>query len=185
MKNNNYDHINEYLNARINDSHPTEIRQLIGDFTILWNQYERAIYDKGHHIYEIKSKIALHKLEKIPNITVIYNRFKKYVSYRGYEYTAESLIDMFNIRIIKNKFDKRTKTVKKLGDIDQRDVETMIRGSTPFEKLYCLLVIVAKVRNNMFHGTKGAWELSKQKDLFRLCNELLMSVLETTNTQDI
>jgi hypothetical protein len=36
----------------------------------------------------------------------------------------------------------------------------------------------------MFHGTKGPWELKENKELFKICNELLMCILEATCFKD-
>ena len=45
-----------------------------------------------------------------------------------------------------------------------------------------LMLIVGRVRNNMFHGIKQIKKLNEQKELFEICNNLLTLVLKITNT---
>jgi hypothetical protein len=59
-----------------------------------------------------------------------------------------------------------------------------INNKGSFAKTYLLMIIAAKIRNNMFHGTKGPWELKENKELFKICNELLMCILEATCFKD-
>ena len=165
MKENMCDYINKYLNGQIKGDDPIVIRTLIGDFAILWNQYERTIYKKNHRIGMIKKKIKKWHLDRINSIDSLYLRLKKYIEHRGYHFSKEDIRERFNID----------------NKISDDDINSMITGNTNFDKVYCLLVIAARVRNNMFHGDKGAWELQEQKELFMICSELLMGVLEITN----
>lgn len=180
-----YDHINDYLKARINDPKAPEVRGLIADFALLWNQYERTIYNGDHHIYEIKRTINHFNLDDIKEIDELYDRFQKYVLSRKHNFTINDICEMFKIRIIERQWDEREQKYKNKGDIFKRDLENAINGDDNFNKIYLLLIIAAKVRNNMFHGTKGAWELPRQKELFRICNETIMCVLRKTHMEDI
>ena len=82
--------------------------------------------------------------------------------------------EAFNIWV---KFYERDK-----GDILEDELEYALYDKSPRGKVYLLLFIAAKVRNNMFHGTKDTRTLDEQKELFEIINELLMSVLEITYT---
>jgi hypothetical protein len=186
MKDNNYDHIKDYLKGRIKDPKDPEVRGLIADFALLWNQYERTIFEGEHHIGDVQKKIKSFKLDRMANVKSLYDRFKNYVEYRRYDFTYEGLTDMFKIRIIKEVgVDKNNEPIFTRGEIEEESLRKMIEIDNPFNEIYLLLFITAKVRNNMFHGTKGAWELPKQKELFRICNETLMNVLEETHMQNV
>lgn len=185
METTTYDHIDYYLKNRINDPNAPEVRNLIADFALLWNQYERTLYKKEHHIYEIKKTIKKFKLDDIEEIDELYDRFTKYVISRDYEFTVDDIHEMFNINFISKQWDEKKQKYIFKGDIHKRDLENAINIKDKYNKIYLLLLISAKVRNNMFHGTKGAWELPKQKDLFRICNETLMCVLKKTHMEDI
>ena len=166
-----YDHVDEYINSRVTDK---DTRLLISDFAILWNQYEKALYDGEHHIGRIKSMIENHyEITQIENLDDLYNRFLKYLESRNTPFNYNGIINAYNIRIKSELGDK--------GDLLAKDLENAIYVKTSFSKIHLLLIIAAKVRNNMFHGTKDTSKLDKQKELFKICNELLMSILEITN----
>ncbi len=170
-----YDHINEYISSRVNDE---EVRGLISDFAILWNQYERTIYEGEHHIRDIRKKIHQYpKIKDIENLDELYNRFLKYLEYRHISFSCDGLGEAYRIRI---KDDNNLK-----GEIFRADLERILNGNDSYSKTYLLLLIAARVRNNMFHGMKGQWDLKEQKELFRICNEMLMAVLEITNLKDL
>ena len=171
-----YDHINDYINSRVNDD---EARMLVSDFAILWNQYERTLYEKGHHIGAIWSKINKYKNQilSIQKLNDLYNRFSDYLKFRNIPFNYDGIEDAYKFNVKKEKPDDRI-------DIEKWKLEEAINEKDPIHKAYLLLLISAKVRNNMFHGTKGPWELSEQKELFKICNEMLMAVLEATNFKD-
>ncbi len=60
-------------------------------------------------------------------------------------------------------------------------VRSVIGGEsdTPRDKVLCLLMIVWRLRNNLFHGEKWAYHLRDQLDNFTHANKVLMRVLES------
>ena len=169
-----YDHINEYINNRVNDR---EARELVSDFAILWNQYERTVFKGEHHIGGIRIKIKQHYyITQMPQINVLYDRFEKYLKCRDIKFEYEDIKRAYNIRI---KNDPKQK-----GDLYKDELEDAINNKSSIAKTYLLMIIAAKIRNNMFHGTKGPWELKENKELFKICNELLMCILEATCFKD-
>lgn len=173
---NGYDHITDYIDGRVQDD---EVRMLVSDFAILWNQYERALYMGEHHIGAIKRILRSYAIIKdIPNLDELYNRFLDYLKYRNIQFDYDGIRFAYGIRIKDNSLDNS-------GDIYRNQLEQAISRKDLESKAYLLLLITAKVRNNMFHGNKGTWELKEQKELFRICNEMLMAVLEITNLKDL
>ena len=171
-----YDHINEYINNRVNDG---EARELVSDFAILWNQYERTVFKGEHHIGGIRKKIEQHDyITEMPQINVLYDRFEKYLESRNIKFEYEDIKRAYSIRI------KNDNPVRR-GDLYKDELEKAINNKNSFAKTYLLMIIAAKIRNNMFHGTKGPWELKENKELFKICNELLMCILEATHSKDL
>jgi hypothetical protein len=170
-----YDHINEYINKRVKDK---EARELVSDFAILWNQYERTVFEGEHHIRGIKDKINQYSdITERPQINVLYDRFEKYLKSRNIKFEYEDIKRAYNIRIKKD-------NPKRKGDLYKDELEEAINNKSSIAKTYLLMIIAAKIRNNMFHGTKGPWELKENKELFKICNELLMCILEATCFKD-
>ena len=162
MTNSNYDHINEYLDERINND--KEARELVSDFALLWNQYERTLFNSNHHLKDLRETLDFFNISI--NVDELFYRFKEYLKKRKISYTPYELNEAYRIELKGEYYEKFAR---------------MIYTDCPEDRLYILLIIAARVRNNMFHGTKGPWELPKQKELFRICNEVLMKVLEATN----
>lgn len=59
-------------------------------------------------------------------------------------------------------------------------VRAVIEGTneTPRDRMLALLMIVWRLRNNLFHGAKWAYELRDQRENFRHANGVLMRILE-------
>ena len=176
--NKEYDHITDYLNSRIskNKDEADMVRGLIADFALLWNQYERTVYNKAHGHSKIKEAIEQNRLEEIENLDELYKRFEEYVKDREHKLTARDLRNMFGSN------DPRRKIQ---DDRLEEEFEKVLSEPIQSNKIYLLLLITERVRNNMFHGTKGSWDLPKQQELFRICNELLMSVLKYARLEDV
>lgn len=172
---NDYNSISCYIDDRVKDG---EVRMLVSDFAILWNQYERALYKGEHHIRDIENKLhSYSEIMDIDKLDKLYNRFCEYLKYRDISFDYKGIKTAYNIRIKDDCYNKR-------GDLYRKQLECAITDNSSFSRAYLLLIIIAKVRNNMFHGNKGAWELKEQKELFKICNEMLMSVLEITKLKD-
>ena len=64
---------------------------------------------------------------------------------------------------------------------DHRDlVQAVIEGvnDTPRDRMLALLMIVWRLRNNLFHGAKWTYELRDQRENFSHANSVLMRILE-------
>ena len=59
-------------------------------------------------------------------------------------------------------------------------VEAVIRGANndPRDRILALLMIVWRLRNNLFHGAKWAYQIKGQRENFTQANAVLMRVLE-------
>jgi hypothetical protein len=63
-------------------------------------------------------------------------------------------------------------------------VEAMLKGenTNPSDDVAALLIIVFRLRNNLFHGVKWANGIQGQLDNFTNANEVLMKALDTHHT---
>ena len=175
---NDYDHIKEYIAASIDE----KTRLLVSDFAVLWNRYESELFDsnytfnklkKTNGVFDTKIKDKINENVK-KRVKSCYDRFIWYLSEtRRYNVNdAHVIADAFNIRIHGNN------DVKGYEFDNYDDFEKLYR--TPFiEKKYLfLLLIVGRVRNNMFHGIKNVYFLDERADLFKICNEILTLTLD-------
>lgn len=184
MKEIKYDHINDYISRSVDDE---ETRLLISDFAILWNEYEHNLFNDEHHIKDINkmmnSKLNLTGGSIINKMNNYYENLKEYIVHRcGFDY--DSIVSTFNVYIKKQL--EKDGVVQKYsngkiifqGEIYEDDFRKLIQSNDVYDKLRFMLIIVARVRNNMFHGLKGIYDLKYQKDLFKTCNEILKFVLD-------
>jgi hypothetical protein len=59
-------------------------------------------------------------------------------------------------------------------------VQAVIEGANddPRDRMLALLMIVWRLRNNLFHGAKWAYQLRDQRENFTQANSVLMRMLE-------
>ncbi|MFP4893921.1 hypothetical protein [Paraburkholderia sp. EG304] len=59
-------------------------------------------------------------------------------------------------------------------------VQAVLEGANddPRDKVLCLLLIIWRLRNNLFHGAKWAYQLRDQRENFTQANKVLMRMLE-------
>ncbi len=183
MQENEYDHIKDYVKNSVGDE---ETQLLISDFAILWNEYEDELYDKGHHIKSIPKMINTLKINGYYSnrIEKLHKKLLDYIKSRN-EYDYDKLVNGFNI-LIKEPVFNSDGSIKHYddgnivyqGEIFEDKLKEIMNSNKICDKLYFMLLIVARVRNNMFHGLKGIYDLKYQKELFRTCNEILKIVLD-------
>ncbi len=186
MEDREYDHIRNYIVRCINDK-DDETRLLISDFAILWNLYEDELYNKSHSIKKIPNVLSnLNIGNDGEKIIQLYNKLVIYISNKM-EFKYDSIVRNYNILIkkpiIKNGevqyYDAaKTRIMYTPGEIKEDILKRIMHGEDLKDRLYFLLVITARVRNNMFHGEKDISNLKNQKELFKICNETLKLVLD-------
>lgn len=181
--NDDYDHIRDYVVKSVGDD---ETRLLISDFAILWNEYEDELYNGEHHIKSIPRTLKRLNVEidsfenKISNI---YFRLVNYIKSKG-EFSFDGIVRGYNVilrePVIENgkilKYDNGEIIYR--GEITELNLKRIINSDMPVDRLHFMLFIAGRVRNNMFHGSKGIYTLKEQKELFKACNETLKLVLD-------
>lgn len=173
-----YDQIKKYIEADIE----YEVRLLVSDFAILWNSYEKKLFsdENGNPFYKFSKMISSENsdetiIDKAMNnmttehaneLTNLYNKFLEYFMSRHAVFSAERFKSNYNVRS---------------SDISDEKLKNLIEGSTLENKYLLLMLMVGRVRNNMFHGIKIVKELNNQKELFEICNRLLVLTLDIMN----
>ena len=173
------------------------IRLLIGDFSILWNLYEKYIIvvnrdeikDKNAKLYDKKiddmkvyqeeiHDFLINKLKKenylsFSNGSIVNNNFNEL---KDYLEENNKLNKMFNANNINEYFhisDRHRNENKEVIDLFKRNKYTW----DDYDKLHLLLVVIYRVRNNMFHGTKIITKLNSEERLFIICNNIITMLL--------
>ena len=166
-----YDHIRIYIDNNVGDS---ETQLLISDFAILWNEYEDELYNKEHHIRNIPGVIRkLNIIKCTSQINKLYDRLLIYINNKmNFDY--ETIVRNYNIMIKDSVNNNSTHS----GEIYESTLKRIMFSDKLKDKLHFMLVIIARVRNNMFHGEKEIQLLKQQKELFKICNETLKMVLD-------
>lgn len=175
--NGSYDHIRKYVSNKVGNE---ETQLLVSEFAILWNEYENELYEREHHIknigYVVK-KLSISD-DYILKVDELYWKLFKYLADSGYvnrdgKIDCDKIEQGFNLQVKDNTEDNeyycgiyKTKFIKILNSRETVD------------RLHFMLVIVARVRNNMFHGLKDVNQLSTKDKLFVICNEILKLVLD-------
>lgn len=169
MINSEYNQIEKYIGKVLEN----ETRLLVSDFAILWNKYENSIFNNNYNPRSINEKV-IEKIKKDNNFEIkvnsLYESFCEYLQYKKIKFNTYDIISKFSIR-------------KK--DISVEELNFMINSDENKDKLKLLLIIIGRVRNNMFHGIKLIIDLNTQKELFRISNQILLLVLMNRNLLDI
>ena len=180
MNNNQYDEVREYVKGRVGDDNKVQL--LIFDFAILWNIYEKELYATNHSISVIHD--VLKELEFLDsdkeNIDLLYWQLFDFLSRRGCtnsfgEIDYDNTCIYFNLRITKTDADGN---IIQKGEISEYILKKIIKDKESIGRLNFMLIIVARVRNNLFHGLKDISLLKENENLFVICNSVLKLILD-------
>lgn len=173
------------------------IRLLIGDFSILWNLYEKYIIvvnrdeikDKNAKLYNKNSddvkvyqeeihEFLIGKLKKENylssfNRSIVHNNFNDLKDYLEENNKVNKLFNANNINEYFHISNRHRNEYKEVIDLFKRNEYAW----DDYDKLHLLLVVIYRVRNNMFHGTKIITKLNCEERLFIICNNIITMLL--------
>lgn len=173
------------------------IRLLIGDFSILWNLYEKYIivvnrdeikgknaklYNKNFDDVKVYQEeiheVLIGKLKKENylssfNGSIVHNNFNELKDYLEENNKVNKMFNANNINEYFHISDRHRNENKEVIDLFKRNEYTW----DDYDKLHLLLVVIYRVRNNMFHGTKIITKLNSEERLFIICNNIITMLL--------
>lgn len=173
------------------------IRLLIGDFSILWNLYEKYIIvvnrdeikDKNEQLHDKKiddikvyqeeihdfliDKLKKEKYLSFSNGSIVNNNFNELKDYLEENNKVNKMFNANNINEYFHISDRHRNENKEVIDLFKRNKYTW----DDYDKLHLLLVVIYRVRNNMFHGTKIITKLNSEERLFIICNNIITMLL--------
>lgn len=158
--------INSFFGINRNDN-----IESIKNFALLWNIFERYFCSMNASLNIIKNKI--YKLDEIG-----YNFPKK---------IHEDYYDYFRNRYVNQNDNSVNELFENLNFRDNRtDIEykALLKeilenpNSVIKNKLLANFIIIYRLRNNLFHGSKNIATISEQNVSFEIANKIIMDFLE-------
>lgn len=143
---------------------PVADRQAIFDFSFLWSLFEAQIMDNYARADVIRQRVEAWAAAG----TLEADHYDAELFYLRNRY--------FNGGALTHHFPHL-----KLRPVDHLEiVKAVIMGSSnsPRDRILCLLMIIWRLRNNLFHGEKWAYQLRDQLENFTHANSVLMRILD-------
>jgi hypothetical protein len=139
-------------------------REAIKDFTLLWTVYEGLVLNASGSAAAIKRAVVLLKSKgrlSLDRVLPIISYFKDRY-FDGIDLTDE----FHSLHMRRND--------------DPILVERVLRGKSTddSEILSAVLIIIYRLRNNLFHGVKWSYGIRGQLENFQNANAVLMAVIE-------
>ena len=145
--------LNGKLSHKINRDRITNIL----DFALLWNLFELKFFDKYFTITRIDSFIENHSNNINPDILE-----------KTYNYFKERYFENWNFS---NNFNNLCN--------DEKSKDFIFNSFTNNKnKIKTVILIIARLRNNLFHGEKDVRNLEAQEENFWIANKFLMELLK-------
>ncbi|WP_095125593.1 hypothetical protein [Pseudomonas sp. Irchel s3a12] len=153
-----------YANAPGFRDLPDQDRRAIFDFSFLWSLFEAQVMDNFAQARTISKRVNGWVAENSIH-SEVYEEALAYFRSR-YSLNGETThhYDYLNLR----------------GSDYPELVGRVIKGKSddPRDSMLCILIIIWRLRNNLFHGSKWAYQIRGQLDNFIHANAVLMKVLE-------
>jgi hypothetical protein len=143
---------------------PDADRRVIFDFSFLWSLFEAQIMENFARADRIREKVDAWAADG----TLEAAQYDLQLAYFRNRYFAEGALTHHFPYL-----DLRPADHPAL-------VQAVIEGANddPRDRMLALLMIVWRLRNNLFHGAKWAYQLRDQRENFTQANSVLMRMLE-------
>lgn len=148
--------LNSKLSHNINRDRITNIL----DFALLWNLFELKFFNKYFKITKIDWFIRKYTWNISPDILD-----------ETYNYFQERYFENWNFS---NNFNNLCN--------DEESQDFIFNSFTNNEnKIKTIILIIARLRNNLFHWEKDVWNIEAQEENFWIANKFLMDLLNIFN----
>lgn len=142
-----------------------EIIEELGKFSLLWNAFECNLFNQECSVNNIKN---FDDYDSINNETYYINLINELLSYLN-----------VNRQEITKDFIKQ-KLYSTNRNEYQIEVENVLKNDLHGKELQIgTMLILLRLRNNMFHGLKDCYNINKQLNLFISANALLNYIMTT------
>lgn len=129
----------------------------IGKFTMLWNLFELRFFGRNFRFEDI-GKINLYQKLSMDYLVII----KEAIFLKNKSNNIDDIIERFSIR------DNEKKYI----------IENNLVASDEPEKIIMLIILlIYRIRNNMFHGLKDIYSIEEQEELFKVASDFLERIL--------
>jgi hypothetical protein len=139
-------------------------REAIYDFSFLWSLFEGSILNCHCNVGEIRKLVSnLEQRNRLNDIS-----FAPYVEYLRNRYYVDGTLTYHYQHLHVARSGNPAEVVEMLSNED----------SAESIKLIGCLVVVFRLRNNLFHGEKWRYQLQGQLDNFQHANEFLRNFMD-------
>lgn len=152
--------INRRYNTHLNEANLVEVK----NFALVWNIFEGSICDSHFTISNFRQRLEQQTEEHEFNMT----DFEPYMNYFRSRYiTNNSINSRFTRLYIENRH--WAKYAERILLEDTPEINDIIM---------VLIIIVYRLRNNLFHGRKEMPSINHQADNFSNANNFLMTLID-------
>lgn len=143
---------------------PDADRRVIFDFSFLWSLFEAQIMENFARADRMRAKVDAWAADS----TLEADRYEPELAYFRNRYFADGALTYHfpHLNLRPSDHPALVQAVIEGANDDLRD------------RILALLMIVWRLRNNLFHGAKWAYQLRDQRDNFTQANSVLMRLLE-------
>lgn len=143
---------------------PDDDRRAIFDFAFLWSLFEAEIMEANARVDRITERVDAWAADNMLGAEL----YDAELAYFRDRYFADGELTYHYPYLDLRKSDH------------PELVEAVIRAAAndPRDRVLALLMIVWRLRNNLFHGAKWAYQIKGQRENFTHANAVLMRVLE-------
>lgn len=156
--------LQDFLKVDFNSPALTEIEN-VKNFALLWNLFERYFCNKFATLNKIQTNIK--QLNKY-NYSFPENIYNECYAY----YKTRYLTDEKTNELFENLFLGRDERHKQILKSTLENPDSIMK-----EKILACLIIIYRLRNNLFHGSKNIARLNYQNENFKIANQVIMSFL--------
>jgi len=137
-------------------------------FSIMWNLFEDKVYNNNfRYNREYTDQIIQTLVNKSDNNIKVDDINSKLLKYNDkFQNDPYCVYQAYSIRS---------------NEISFKDFAKIYKSKDKNDKIKILILLVSRIRNNMFHGIKEISSLNNQENLFHLANEFLALILEENN----
>lgn len=161
---------NIYVNNRVDKLNNNNIPNVLA-FSLLWNLYEDLFWTRNSNNTGDSAYSLAKVLESIENKK---NKLDKNIITPIFDYFHRRYQDSLKFNQLKFRDRDADKEAReRLGNMI-----SLSNGYSKSDKLYFIMAIVFRFRNNLFHDEKKLIKIKYQEENFKYTNQFLMHIIE-------